>query len=126
MTLNVQPKDGNSRNMSTEELDEEQLKANVCPVCAVLAGGPDSRQPRHALLMHIRRHAQNDDRHRLWSDLNYAAPALTRSRMMATSPSAAAMDSGVCRDVMAAPLRINSLTSSAFLLRMHCTRGVQL
>ena len=71
MTLNVQPKDGNSRNMSTEELDEEQLKANVCPVCAVLAGGPNSRQPRHALLMHIRRHAKNDDRHRLWSELNY-------------------------------------------------------
>jgi hypothetical protein len=51
--------------------DLEQLRANVCPVCATLAGGPDSRQPRHALLMHIKRHAKNDDRHKLWSDLNY-------------------------------------------------------
>ena len=56
--------------MATEH-DIEKLNANVCPVCGVLAGGPESKQPRNALLMHIRRHSKRDDRHKLWAELNY-------------------------------------------------------
>ena len=51
--------------------DTEKVNANICPVCGIHAGGVESKQPRNALLMHIRRHSKRDERHKLWTELNY-------------------------------------------------------